>query len=134
VIVETGVLGARGPVQEVDLREVIGRFTLRELLAELVGRELAAYGDRRARAAVDTLLDSAALHVGQRAGAIRSGRRALPAAPSPEVAVDRVVEAFGDGLVHAFLDGAPVHHLDAPLEITGTSRLRLLRLVALRGG
>ena len=44
------------------------------------------------------------------------------------------MQAFGDGLYFAVLDGTQIEDLDAPLHVTASSRLRLVRLVALAGG
>jgi hypothetical protein len=48
--------------------------------------------------------------------------------------VARALEAFGDGLFLAVLDGGQIDDLDAPVTVTPSSRLRLVRLVALAGG
>jgi hypothetical protein len=58
----------------------------------------------------------------------------VPLAPAPDVAISRALQAFGDGLYFAVLDGAQIDDLDAPLTVTPSSRLRLVRLVALAGG
>ena len=46
----------------------------------------------------------------------------------------RAVQAFGDGLYLAVLDGRQIDDLDASVTVTPSSRLRLVRLVALAGG
>jgi hypothetical protein len=74
------------------------------------------------------------LAAGQATGRIVSGGRHVPSAPAAETAVARAVQAFGDGLYLAVLDGEQIDDLDAPLTVTPSSRLRLVRLVALAGG
>ena len=96
--------------------------------------EVAAYGSRRESQQVLRVLTPADLAAGQATGRILSGGRTVPAAPDPETAVARALQAFGGGLYLAVLDGAQIDDLDAPLTVTPTSRLRLVRLVALAGG
>jgi hypothetical protein len=71
---------------------------------------------------------------GASTGKIVSGPRDVPVAPPVEAATERALEAFRDGLYLVILDGEQVEDLDAPIEATSDSRLRLVRLVALAGG
>jgi hypothetical protein len=134
VIVEVRVVGQAGEVVDRDHPDVAGETTLRELIAALVREEVAGYEARRESQQVLRLLTPADLAAGQAGGRITSGGRTVPPAPLPEDAVERAQQAFGDGLFLAVLDGVQVDDLDAPLMVTPSSRLRLVRLVALAGG
>jgi hypothetical protein len=134
VIVEARVIGQPGEVVDRDHSALTGETTLRALLVALVHDEVAAHDERRQAGRLLRVLTPADLAAGTTAGRITSGGLATPRAPEPEVAVARALEAFGDGLYLAVLDGAQLTDLDAPLTVTPTSRLRLVRLVALAGG
>ena len=134
MIVEVRVVGQQGEVVDRDHPEVAGETTLRGLIAALVQEEVAGYEARRESRQVLRLLTPADLATGQASGRILTGERSVPRAPEPEAAVARALEAFGDGLFLAVLDGGQIDDLDAPVTVTPSSRLRLVRLVALAGG
>jgi hypothetical protein len=134
VIVEVRVVGQPGEVVDRDFADLAGETTLRQLLASLVRDEVAGYEVRRQAQQVLRVLTPADLASGHTTGRFRSGGRSTPPAPVPDVAIARALEAFHDGLYLAVLDGAQVEDLDAPLHVTVSSRLRLVRLVALAGG
>jgi hypothetical protein len=134
VIVEARVIGQPGAVVDQERAGLSGETTLRALLTTLVHDEVAGYAERREAGRLLRVLTPADLAAGTTAGRITSGGRPTPPAPEPEVAVARAMEAFGDGLVLAVLDGVQLADLDAPLTVTPSSRLRLVRLVALAGG
>ena len=133
MIVEVRVLGQPGEVVDRDYGPV-GLTTLRRLITDLVHREVAGYESRRQAQQVLRVLTPADLAAGQISGRITSGGRHVPEAPPVDVAVARALEAFGDGLYLVVLDGRQVEDLDAPLDVAPSSRLRLVRLVALAGG
>ena len=134
MIVEVRVVGHQSEVVDRDHPDVAGETTLRGLIGVLVREEVAGYETRRESQQVLRLLTPADVANGQASGRILSGGRSVPPAPLPEDAVARALQAFGDGLYLAVLDGAQIDDLDAPLTVTPTSRLRLVRLVALAGG
>lgn len=134
MIVEVRVVGQPGEVVDRDYTDLAGETTLRELLSSLVREEVAAYETRRQAQQVLRVLTPADLASGHTTGRFLSGGRHTAPAPTPDGAVARALQAFGDGLYFAVLDGAQIEDLEAPLHVTPTSRLRLVRLVALAGG
>lgn len=134
VIVEVRVVGQPGEVVDRDYAHLAGATTLRHLLTSLVREEVAGYEARRQEQQVLRVLTPADLASGHTTGRFLSGGRHTPPAPTPDTAVDRAIQAFGDGLYFVVLDGAQIEDLDAPLHVTASSRLRLVRLVALAGG
>ncbi len=134
MFVEVKVLGSPAETVDREFAPPAADTTLRALLAELVGAEVAGYERRRAQQRLLHVLTDRDIAAGTRAGKIVSGGREVPSAPPVDVALTRAVEAFGDGLFLAALDGAQLEDLDAPVTVGPTSRLRLIRLVALAGG
>ena len=134
MIVEVRVVGQPGEVVDRDHTEVAGRTTLRELLTSLVREELTGYEARRESQQILRVLTPADLAAGHETGRFLSGGRQVPPAPPPDVAISRALQAFDDGLYFAVLDGTQIDELDGPLHVTASSRLRLVRLVALAGG
>ena len=134
MIVEARVVGRPGEVVDVDSPVPDGPTTLRALLTGLVRGEVAAYEQRRQDRRLLSVLTPADLAVGATTGRYTHGGRTVPAAPSPEVATDRALQAVTDGLVLVVLDGEPLDDLDAQIVLSPTSRLRCVRLVALAGG
>ncbi len=134
MIVEVRVVGQSAEVVDRAHPQLAGTTTLRGLISALVLDEVAGYESRRHSQQLLRVLTPADLATGQAAGRILSGGRQVPPAPPADVAVDRALQAFGDGLYLVVLDGEQVEDLDAPLTVTPSSRLRLVRLVALAGG
>lgn len=134
MIVEVRVVGQPGEVVDRDYTEVTGPTTLRELLTSLVREELTGYEDRRRSQQILRVLTPADLASGHETGRFLSGGRHVPQAPPPDVAISRALQAFDDGLYFAVLDGTQIDDLDGPLHVSPSSRLRLVRLVALAGG
>ena len=134
MIVETKVLGQPVELADRDIPLPAGTQSLRGLLTELVRVEVEQYEQRRRDQLVLRILSPADLANGSSAGRIVSAPRDVPGAPTVDEATTRALEAFGDGLYLAILDGKQVEELDAPIEVMSDSRLRLVRLVALAGG
>ena len=134
MLVETKVLGQRVELADREISLPVGVGTLRALLAELVRVELEAYDHRRDDQLVLRILTPKDLAEGQATGRFTSGGRDVPKAPDLETATARAIEAFVDGLFLVILDGRQIEEIDAPVEVTPDSRLRLVRLVALAGG
>lgn len=133
VIVETKIVGSTQTESlDVEVRSGIG--SLRELLVLLVRRELAAYEERRVASTVLRVLTPADLALGVDQGSYGREGRVLPGPPPEREAIERALEAYGDGLAFVFLDGVQIESLDAPIDVRPDSTLRLVRLVALAGG
>ena len=134
MIVEVRVVGQSAELVDRDFGHGAGETTLRALLTSLVHEEVAGYESRRQSQQVLRVLTPGDLASGHVTGRFGRWSRQAPPAPSPGEAVARALEAFDDGLVVAVLDGVQVEDLDGPLLVTPSSRLRLVRLVALAGG
>jgi len=133
VIVETKVVGVTDTESlHVDVAGDMG--SLRALLAALVRHELASYAQRRAASKALRVLTPADLAQGVERGTYGREVRTVAAPPPEQVAIERAVEAFTDGLFFVFIDDVPVEELDAPVIVRPDSTLRLVRLVALAGG
>jgi hypothetical protein len=133
VIVETKVVGS-ADTESLEVAVPPDVTTLRGLLAALVRHELADYDRRRTESTTLKVLTPADLARGVDTGRYGRERRAVAAPPSEEVALERALEAFADGLFFVFVDGASVEDLDVPVVLRPDSTLRLVRLVALAGG
>ncbi len=133
MIVETKVVGSKDTeTQDVAVPVDIG--LLRDLLGLLVRHELASYEQRRTASKTLRVLTPADLARGVDTGTYGREARAVPAPPSEAQAIERALEAFGDGLFFVFVDDVQVEDLDAPIAVRPDSTLRLVRLVALAGG
>lgn len=130
---ETKVVGSR-ETESLQVRVAPEAVSLRDVLIELVRHEIAAYERRRAASRALQVLTPADLARGVATGVYGREARAVPAAPSEDVAVERALEAFEDGLYFVFVDGLQVEDLEAPISVHDDSTLRLVRLVALAGG
>ncbi|SDN47397.1 hypothetical protein SAMN05660199_00075 [Klenkia soli] len=108
-----------------------GPTTLTSMLETLASAELAGSMQRHAAASQDTVLTAGGLAEALQVGAVRPGARDLPEPPTPQQAVDRVLQAFDHGLVLAVLDGTRVTDRHAPVTVGESTRLRLVRLVGL---
>lgn len=134
VIVQTRIVGDRSGSDDHSLTVGPDVLTLRQLLAVLVRHELDTYDSRRATNRTLRVLTPADMARGVATGRFGHEARSVAAAPPFQVAFDRAIEAFADGLYFVFLDDVQVEDLDAPLGIDADSTLRLVRLVALAGG
>ena len=132
MLVEVRVVG--GPTQAVDRAVDSGTMSVGELLAQLVSAEVRSYQDRRETQMVLRVLTDEQVVAGQDMGRMVSGGRAVPPPPSLAEAVTRAVEAFHDGLFLVVLDDRQLEDLGELVNVGPTSRLRLVRLVALAGG
>ena len=134
--VEAAVLGRR----RAGMREhpldihLDGDATLRSLLSAIVTQEVAAYEQRRAERSFIAVLTTTAFDDGLANGAVRWGGVEVPAAPSTEVAIATAVQAFEDGLFQVWIDDMSVEDLDGPVQVSESSRVLFLRLIALAGG
>lgn len=125
--------GGRG-TESLDVSVPADVGSLRDLLAALVRHELAAYRQRRAASAALRVLTPADLARGAATGTYGREARDVAAGPSEDQAIERAVEAFGDGLYFVFIDDVQIEMLDEPIALRPNSTLSLVRLVALAGG
>lgn len=133
VIVETKVVGSKDTESQ-DVAVPVDIGSLRDLLVLLVRHELAAYERRRAVSKTLRVLTPADLACGVDTGTYGQEPRAVAAPPPESQAIERALEAFGDGLFFVFIDDVQVEELDNPIAVRPDSTLRLVRLVALAGG
>ncbi len=142
IIVTVKQFGAKKPLmgeRRIDLPPV---HTLKELLTELVGLEVAAYNAKPEGAVDDSgpltfIAPLPPLSAGESedraaAGKIGFGRRYGRKAEL-QPAVKTALEAFGDGLFKVFKGDAELAELEAPLALADGDRLTFIRLMFLTG-
>lgn len=134
MIVEARVVGRPKVIEDRDVPVPVGPTTLRDLIATLVRHELDGFDRRQVENSMLRVLTPADLVHGADTGRYAAEPRAAQQAPSFETAYERALEAFNDGLYFAFVDDAQLESLDEPVQLGPTSRMRLVRLVALAGG
>lgn len=133
MIVETAQLGARAGGVRTEIPDIAGRLTLRDLLRTLIDGEIAVYSTRRAESEMLRVLTPSDIAIGFDTGSFTQEGRTVPAAPPVARAHVRAEEAFGDGLFFVFVDDARIEDLDHVVDLVPSSRIRLVRLVALTG-
>ena len=105
-----------------------------DIIHHSVASEIAAYRVRQAGNPPCVWLDLPQLKKMLEAGKARFG---APDIAVPEVSEDAVLraakEAFMDQIILMFVDGRQVRELDEVLELTPDSRVRYIKLTALRG-
>lgn len=107
---------------------------LAELVSHAVRAGIAAYRRRGLGGPAAAWPDLPALDVALAAGAVRFGPRDLPPPEIDEAAAVRAaLEAVRDGLVFVFVDGVRRRDPDEVLALTPESRVRYVKLAALRG-
>ncbi len=113
---------------------VAGEVTLRGLLGHVVRHEVEAFRERQAERRLLHALTAKQIDAGLAKGKVDSGGSALDQKVDVEAAIAAAVEAFQDGLYLVVLDETELKDLDAPLSLTGSSRLTFIRLSLLAGG
>jgi len=111
-----------------------GIVTVRELIGTLVRDELDSFEQRQRERSLLRVLTPADLVRGVDAGKYAAEPKQSQTPPSYDAAYERALEAFADGLYFVFVDDVQVESLDEPVVVRETSRMRLVRLVALAGG
>lgn len=105
-----------------------------ELILHDVLSEIAAYRERQIGDPPSTWLDLPRLREKLALGTVRFGARDLP---PPEIDADLAIraalEALHDGIVLMFVDGVRRTDPDEVLALTPESRVRYIKLTALRG-
>jgi hypothetical protein len=117
---------------DVDARD--GRISLRTLITSVVIDEVDGYESRRDNRALLRVLTEDEVRDGLDRGTVDLGGRELPSAPTAPVAIERALEAFGDGLYFVFVDDTQIESLDAEIVVREGSHVLFIRLVALAGG
>jgi hypothetical protein len=110
-----------------------GGFTLRELIALVVRREVAAFRERQERARLPQILTAREIDAQSAAGRVRPGERDFWQSVDEEQAVAVALQAFEDGLYLVILDGQEKRHLDETVFVHDRSTLVFLRLTLLAG-
>ncbi len=107
--------------------------TLRDLLADIVRQQVAAFRERKSEVAWLRVLTQADLEAGQETGRIVSGELLPdPRVPDAEEAVAVALRAFADGLYFVFVNDVQVEDLDQPIGEVRT--VLFVRLTPLAGG
>ena len=133
--IEAKVAGSRRALFEpTDMEWPDSRtLPLRELLAAVVGEEVAAFRKRQADRRLLHVLSEDALAAGVVKGKISSGGSDLDQEVDEAAAVETALQAFADGFYFVFIDGEQATELNAPVTINPSSTLLFVRLVPLSG-
>lgn len=121
-----------------SLAEASSPFRLRDLIEHVVRNELYLFRLRQKERRLLHVLSPQAISAAASTGKIALGSpdelRHDTGEIDDEMAVITALQAFEDGLYFMFLDGQQQHTLDATVELSSTSTVTFLRLVALVGG
>lgn len=113
---------------------------LRDLIEYIVRQEVRAFQQRQEERRLLHVLSARQIAEGASEGKVVMGGidNSLAGRPDTEVdeeaAIQVALQGFLDGLYLVFLDGQQQQDLEAPVQISQTSTLLFLRLVALAGG
>ena len=110
------------------------RLTLRDLIARVIGEEVAAFRERQERRQTVAALTERQIAEGAARGKVDSGGRDGVQEVDERAAVDAALLAFEDGLYYVFVDDEQQERLDNEVRLRPDSRVTFLRLVALAGG
>jgi hypothetical protein len=111
-----------------------GAVTLRDLIAQVVRHEVAAFKQRQSDRKFVHALTARQIEEGAARGKIDMGGRDLDQEVDPEQAVGTALEAFEDGLYLVIVDGVEQRKLDNQVFLNPDSRVAFVRLVMLAGG
>ena len=117
-----------------DLERNGGRTTLRDLIDEIVRREVGAFRERQEERRLFRVLSQRDIAHGSNQGKIDPSGRDLEQEVDEESAVATALQAFEDGLYYVFVDEEQESDLDAVLYLRPDSTVTFVRLVALAGG
>ncbi len=121
-----------------NLAEASSLFRLCDLIEHVVRHELSMFRLRREEHRLIHVLSPQAISAAAAVGKITMGGpdelRRNEVEIDDETAVITALQAFEDGLYFVFLNGQQQHTLDATVELSSTSTLTFIRLVALVGG
>jgi len=121
-----------------NLAEASSPFRLRDLIEHIVRNELYMFRLRQKEHHLLHVLSPQAISAAAATGKIAMGgpdelRRNMGEIDD-ETAIITALQAFEDGLYFVFLDGRQLFELDAAVELSSTSTVTFIRLVALVGG
>jgi hypothetical protein len=147
--VEARIVGQRTPLHAAwqvplppsllhNLAEVSSPFQLCDLIEHVVRYELSMFRLRQEERRLLHVLSPQAISAAAATGKIAMGDpeelRRSEGEIDDETAVITALQAFEDGLYFVFLNGQQQHALNATVELSSTSTLTFIRLVALVGG
>lgn len=116
------------------LLEIETVVTLRDLLTQIVRREVANFEDRQQQHCLIQVLSSTQISLGVEQGKVDLGGRDLEQEIDVEAAIATALQAFTDGSYFVFLDEQQQGNLDDVVTLQPDSHLLFLRLVPLVGG
>ncbi|MGG6296414.1 hypothetical protein ACQ4M4_18640 [Leptolyngbya sp. AN02str] len=108
--------------------------TLRDLLTQVVHREVAGFAARQQQCRVLNVLSPAQINAGIEQGKVVLGGSDLDQNVNVDEAIALVLQAFTDGLYFVFLDEQQQENLDDIVTLRPNSQLLFLRLIPLVGG
>jgi hypothetical protein len=111
-----------------------GSFALRDLIAQVVRSEVAAFRDRQEERRLVRVLSAAEIAQGAARGKVDMGGRDLDQKVDAEEAVAAALQAFEDGIYLVAVDGRELRDLDQAVYLTEDSRVTFIRLALLAGG
>ncbi len=147
--VEARIIGQRTPLHAPwqvplppsllhNLAKASSPFRLCDLIEHVVRHELSKFRLRQEERRLIHVLSPQAISAAAATGKIAMGGpdelRRNEGEIDDETAVITALQAFEDGLYFVFLNGQQQHTLDATVELSSTSTLTFIRLVALVGG
>lgn len=108
--------------------------TAGDLIAHVVGSEVAGYNQRDGDRRLLRVLTEAQITDQARAGKVAAEVRERAQPADEDTSVSVALEAFADGLFLMFVDDREVESLDEAIEVHDGLRVRFVRLVPLAGG
>jgi hypothetical protein len=128
------VLGRRGPVLEpMEVSSALVSGTVRELLAQIVHHQVAAFTQRKNANRLLRILTANEVEDGIEAGKIISGgQEEDERIPDESVALENAITAFKDGLYFLFVNEVQIEDLEE--RVTEVREVLFVRLTALAGG
>lgn len=107
--------------------------TLRELITQLVDREITLFKERQMRAQTPGVLSAEAIVNLALTGTIRPGTQAEVTPILRDEAIAHATQSVADGIVRLWVNDEELTDLDAPLSLNEGDTLTLIRLAPLAG-
>lgn len=111
-----------------------GRVTLRDLIAQVVAEEVAAFQTRQEEKRLLHSLTEQDIMRGLMKGKVDPGGRESVQEVNAGNAISAALQAYTDGLYYVFVDGTQLTELEQEVTVAPASRVTFIRLVALAGG
>ncbi len=108
-------------------------LTLRQLITQVVLKEVEAFKQRQQDRRLVRILTERQIEEGFTKGRVDSGGRELHQEEDPDAAVATALQAFEDGIYLVILDGEEQRDLDREVHLQPGSHLVFVRLVMLAG-